>query len=171
MENADLTYLLERQAVIDTVVRYATGIDMHDWALYRTCFTETCHFDFSSWSGRPGGEMRADDWVAAVRGTNGNFDATQHISTNHVVEFSEGSPTSGRARCVSYMHAQHFFRPDTMESFGRGGDVNFCTLGGYYTNQLVKTADGWRIASCTLTVTWETGDRSIFELARNRQRS
>lgn len=171
MDSAALTFLLERQAVVDTVVRYATGIDMRDWDAYRSCFTDTCHFDFSSWSGTPAADMAADDWVARVRSVNGNFDATQHISTNHVITFEGADPASGRATCVSYMHAQHYFRPDTMESFGRGGDVNFCTLGGYYTNELVKDTDGWRIASCTLTVTWQTGDVSIFLLARNRTRS
>ena len=163
-----LTFLLERQAVVDTVVRYATGIDMHQWDVYRSCFTDPCHFDFSSWSGRPGSDMKADDWVAGVRGTNGNFDATQHISTNHVITFADGSPASGKATCVSYMHAQHFFRPETMASFGHAGEVNFCTLGGYYTNQLVRLDDGWRIESCKLDVTWITGDRSIFDLARGR---
>jgi hypothetical protein len=168
--DVDLTYLVERQGVVDTVVRYATGIDMRDWDAYRSCFTEICHFDFSSWNTTPGADLPADQWVAAVRGVNGNFDATQHISSNHVVTFEAGSPSSGRATCVSYMQAQHFFRPDTMAGFGHAGAVNFCTLGGYYTNQLVRLDDGWRIANCRLTVTWETGDRSIFTLARNRKR-
>lgn len=170
MDAAQLEFLLERQAVVDTVIRYATGIDMHDWTAYRSCFTDICHFDFSSWNGTPGTDLPADQWVAGVRSVNGNFDATQHISTNHVVTFADGGPRSGRATCVSYMHAQHFFTAETMDSFGRSGDVNFCTLGGYYTNQLVRGDDGWRIANCRLTVTWQTGDRSIFQLARDRTR-
>lgn len=170
MDQAQLQYLLERQAVVDTVIQYATGIDMHDWDLYRACFTDICHYDFSSWNGNPGVDLPAEQWVAGVRSVNGNFDCTQHISTNHVVTFADGSPGSGHATCVSYMHAQHFFTPETMESLGRGGDVNFCTLGGYYTNQLQRTDAGWRIANCRLTVTWQTGDRSIFQLARDRKR-
>jgi hypothetical protein len=167
----DLDLIVERQRVIDTVVQYATGIDMHRWDVYRDCFTDVCHFDFSSWSGAPGADMRADDWVDRVRSVNGNFDATQHISTNHVVTFDGDAPASGRATCVSYMHAQHFFWPKTMdEEFGRAGAVNFCTLGGYYTNELTRQDDKWRIASCTLNVTWETGDRGIFGLARARRR-
>ena len=166
---ADLTYLLERQSVIDTVVRYATGLDIHDWVAYRACFTETCHFAVSSWNGSPGTDLTADQWVAGVRGVNGNFDATQHISTNHVVTFEADTPSSGQATCVSYMHAQHYFTPETMAEFGRAGAVNFCTLGGYYTNLLVQGEDGWRIRSCALNVTWITGDRSIFELARHRK--
>lgn len=43
--------LEDRQAVIDVVVQYATGVDRHDWALYASCFTDPCEFDVSSWSG------------------------------------------------------------------------------------------------------------------------
>ena len=168
--DADLTYLLERQSVVDTVVGYATGIDLHQWDLYRTIFTDVCHYDFSSWNGNPGADLPADQWVAGVRSVNGNFDATQHLSTNHVVTFEAGTPSSGQAQCISYMHAQHFFKPETMAEFGRAGDVNYCELGGYYTNQLVRGDTGWKIANCKLTVTWQTGDKSIFALARARKR-
>lgn len=166
----DLTYLVERQGVVDTVVKYATGIDLHQWDLYRTVFTDICNYDFSSWNGSPASDISADAWVANVRGVNGNFDATQHISSNQVVTFENDSPSSGRATCVSYMHAQHYFKPETMAEFGHAGETNFCTLGGYYTNQLVRMDDMWKIARCKLTVTWETGDRTIFQYARNRKR-
>jgi hypothetical protein len=164
---AALRRLLDRQAVVDTVVAYASGIDLHDWDLYRDVFTDPCWFDFSSWSGRPAGSMPADAWVHAVRSVNGNFDATQHISTNHVVTFHGDD----HATCRSYMHAQHYFRPETMAGFGREGAVNTCTLGGYYTNDLVRHPDRWRIERCRLTVTWQTGDPTIFELARTRHTS
>jgi hypothetical protein len=159
-----LRAIVDRQAVIDTVVSYATGIDLRDWELYRRIFTDPCWFDFSSWSRRPPAEMTAADWVHAVRSVNGNFDATQHLSTNHVVTFTDVD----RATCRSYMQAQHFFEPETMAALGRPDDVNVCTLGGYYTNQLVRVGDGWKIARCQLTVTWQTGNADIFDLARSR---
>ena len=157
--------LLDRQAIVDVVVQYATGVDRHDWHLYRRCFTDPCEFDFSSWSGQPATVMAADDWVAKVRGTNGNFDATQHLSTNHVVTFD----TADAATCVSYMHAQHWFSAARLAELGHpnGDEPRWCTLGGYYTNSLIRTPDGWRIRRCQLNVTWTTGDPSIFEIARS----
>jgi hypothetical protein len=157
--------LLARQAVIDVVVRYATGIDRRDWTRYQSCFTDPCRFDFSSFSGRPAADMAAADWVAAVRSVNGNFDATQHLSTNHVVTF-EGP---NEATCVSEMQAQHFFTPASMVALGQTeGSVNWCALGGHYTNRLVRDAGtgDWRISACTLEVRWITGDLGIFALAR-----
>jgi hypothetical protein len=159
-----LQYLLDRQAVVDTVIRYATGVDRRDWALYRTVFTDPCEFDFSSWSGRPASTMPADAWVAAVRGTNGGFDATQHLSCNHVVTWN----SADEAVCVSEMHAQHWFSPESMASWGHPGGVNFCTLGGHYTNTVVRTDEGWKIRRCQLEVVWITGDRHIFDFARIR---
>jgi hypothetical protein len=159
-----LEALVERQAVVDVVVRYATGIDMRDWTLYASCFTDPCEFDFSSWSGRPAAMLTPEQWTTGVRSLNGNFDSTQHLSTNHVVTFQG----QDEATCVSYMHAQHWFSAERLAELGHGGDeARWCTLGGYYTNTLRRDGDGWRIRRCQLNVTWVTGDRSIFDIARS----
>ena len=152
MDQAQLQALLDRMAISDIVVRYATGIDMRDWAAYRSCFTDDVEIDFTSWSGGEPSTMKADDWVALVRATLSGFAATQHISTNHVITID-----GDRATCVSYMQAQHYL-PNAQ------GDNAF-TLGGYYSNRLVRTADGWKIRGCRLTVTWSTGNRHVFDLA------
>jgi len=43
-------------------------------------------------------------------------------------------------------------------------------MGGYYTNHFVRTKDGWRIAACKLTLTWNKGNWGIFALARDRMK-
>lgn len=145
--------MMDERAISRTVIQYATGIDMRDWTLYRACFTDPVEIDFSSWSGQPSRAMPVDEWVEGVRGTLNGFAATQHISTNHVIRVN-----GDQATCVSYMQAQHYL-PNNQ------GD-NAYTLGGYYTNTLVRSGDGWKIRKCQLTVTWSTGNRHIFELAR-----
>jgi hypothetical protein len=156
--------LEDRQAIVDLVIQYATGVDRRDWALYEACFTDPCEIDFSSWSGRPAATMPAGEWVRKVRSTNGNFDATQHLSTNHVVTFE----SSDAATCVSYVQAQHWFSAERLQRLGQHADEpRWCTLGGYYTNSVVRTDTGWRIARCRLTVTWVIGDRSVFDIARS----
>ncbi len=154
----------DRQAIVDLVIQYATGVDRRDWALYEECFTDPCEFDFSSWNGRPAATMGAGEWAGKVRSTNGNFDATQHLSTNHVVTFD----TPDTATCVSYVQAQHWFSAERLQRLGHAVDEpRWCTVGGYYTNSVVRTDAGWRIARCRLTVTWVTGDRSVFDIARS----
>ena len=159
-----LARLVDRTAIVDVVVQYATGIDRRDWPLYESCFTDPCEFDFSGWRGQPAVLMSPAEWAGRVRGTNGSFDTTQHLSTNHVVTF--GGPDA--ATCVSNMQAQHWFSVARLTELGYGADgPRWCTLGGFYTNSLVRTSGGWRIRRCQLDVTWTTGDPTVFDLARS----
>ena len=45
------------------------------------------------------------------------------------------------------------------------------TIGGYYTNELVRTADGWKLAKVTLIVTWQTGNPDVSRIAFKRGRA
>ena len=150
--------LIDRAEIVDTVNRYATGIDRCDWEMYRGIFTKTVQYDFSSWSGAEPGPIEADDWVARVGNTLSAFDATQHVLTNHRV-FLNGD----EATCVAYMAAHHHFVSDT-------GERQMHSIGGYYTDHLVRTPEGWRIDAVKLTVTWEMGDRALFAQAAERNR-
>jgi 3-phenylpropionate/cinnamic acid dioxygenase small subunit len=156
----------ERRSIIDLSYAYAAGIDHRDWSLYRSIFTEVCEYDFSSWSGRPPAAMPADDWVQATRSVNGNFDATQHLMSNHRLQRVDDDTIVG----VNELQAQHWFDAESMAAFGRTTEMAWCLLGGHYTNRYVRTVEGWRIASCQLTVRWKTGDETIFALARQRAR-
>jgi len=155
MSKLTVEALLDRAAITDTVYRYATGIDTRDWALYRSIFADEVDFDFHTWSGAPPSRIKADDWVAGVRGGLSGFDATQHTLTNPVVTLN-----GDEATCVMYMSALHYLVT--------GEKREMQSLGGYYTDKLRRTGDGWKIHACTLTVTWTMGDRGLFTIARER---
>jgi hypothetical protein len=158
-EVSPLELVLARFAVSDTVNAYATGIDMLQWDRFRGIFTQAPFIDFTSFSGGEAGRMPSDAWVERVASLQEGFDATQHISSNHVVSFQPdtGETFEQRATCVSYMQATHYIKPTTW------------VLGGYYTNELVRRPDGeWLIDSCTLKVTWEQGDRALATRAREK---
>ena len=147
--------LIDRAEISDVVLRYATAVDSRDWALYRSIFTEQLTVDFSSWSGDPEVTIPVGEWVELVSKTLSGFDATQHLSSNHVITVSDEAAT-----CVSYMVARHYL----LEK----GERLMHSIGGHYTNRLIRTEDGWKIARCALTVTWEMGDRNLFEIAAGR---
>lgn len=149
---AGLQDLLDRAAIMDIILSYATGVDRRDWALYRSIFTDRIEIDFSTWSGMKE-TIAADEWVAMVHNTLACFDATQHTLTNLVITLD-----GDRARCVAAMTARHYL----VES----GIGTSQLLGGFYTDDLVRTASGWRIAACNLVITWEEGDRALFERAQ-----
>ncbi|GAA0486275.1 hypothetical protein GCM10009096_31320 [Parasphingorhabdus litoris] len=147
--------LIDRAKITDHVLKYATGIDWHQWDLYRSIFADEIMLDFSSWSGDPASIMPADDWVAGVRATLEPFDATQHVLTNFVIDLKED-----RANCICYMAAHHHLVVD--------GERQMHSIGGYYVHELERAGEGWLIHKTQLNVTWEMGDRGLFELAARR---
>lgn len=155
MNNEKIQKLWDRQKVQDIVIRYAAGIDKRDWEAYRSCFADEVEIDFTSWIGGTPSVFPADRWVELVRRTLGGFTSTQHVSANQKVHIE-----SNEAICVSDMQAEHFLPNDEME--------HIYTIGGHYTNSLLRTSGGWKIRKCKLTVTWTSGDRRLFSLASDR---
>lgn len=147
----------ERLDIAETVYAYATGVDSRDWKLYRSIFTDEVDIDFSSWDGNPARRMRADDWVAGVQPLFHGLDATQHTMSNPRVAID-----GERATCTMYMQAVHVLRNDE-------GDAEF-TLGGYYTDRLVKTPAGWKLCGVKLTVLWSRGNKHVMTLALSKSR-
>ncbi|MUH52747.1 MAG: hypothetical protein F2789_16240, partial [Actinobacteria bacterium] len=74
------------------------------------------------------------------------------------------------ATCVVELRAQHWFSPITMAEFGLPDTMNWCELGGHYTNSMSRADGIWRISRCHLTVRWRTGNEGVFDLARKRYR-
>lgn len=150
-----MTVADDRNAVTDTVYRYAWGIDTRDWALYRSIFADHVAIDFTSYNpASVAAEMAADDWVANLIPLFTGLDATQHTMTNPLVDIDGDT-----ARCRMYMQAVHMLTDDPEPEF---------TIGGYYDDQLVRTTNGWRLNAVTLTVTWRRGNPDIMRRARER---
>jgi hypothetical protein len=148
---ADLQTLLDRAAISDVVIAYASAVDRRDWGRLRSLFMDRVFLDFRTFDPSLYREMDADEVVELARRLAA-FDATQHISTNHACTID-----GDHASCVSDMQAGHFMtRPD-----GRYA----CFLYGYYTDHLVRTDAGWKIDRYALTVTAQQGDARVFEWA------
>lgn len=144
---SSLQDLLDRAAIRDLKQAYAFGVDQRDWALYRSIFTDEVAFDFFDWAGIRD-TIHADRWVEMVKATLAPFDATQHVFTGQFITLEGDSAT-----CVTTMTARH--------QLGQEAQM----MGGYYTERMVRTPQGWKITACTLTITWEEGDRALFEKA------
>jgi len=115
----------DRQDVSDLVVRYATGIDRHDWPLFRTVFTDDCRLDYGEIGTWNGVDAVTDFMELSHAGVQ-----TLHRMSNQVIEVD-----GDRARARTYVD---------MVMVGEGSSgVNVI---GYYDDEIVRTADGWRIA-------------------------
>jgi len=148
--------LEDRQQISETVIRYAMSLDRADWQLFRDCISDPIFIDFSQWSGMEARTWRRDEWADFAREVLTGFEARQHLSPNHVVEFDGDD----EATCVSYMYAQHHLP-------GAPGGDDFL-MRGYYTNVLERSGGGWTIKSMTQHFVWGEGNGSIFEASRDR---
>ncbi|MCX6433915.1 MAG: nuclear transport factor 2 family protein [Actinobacteria bacterium] len=148
---ADVQILLDERGVCDALYRFAEGIDLRDWGLYRSAFTDELTFDYTSH--RPGsvGVVPADDWVARARRRFETLDATQHTMSNpRMTVFGD------TAVCAMYVEAWH--------SVAVEGVDRHCTIGGRYVHDLERAGDEWRISVLRLQVRWSQGDRTILDL-------
>lgn len=117
----------DRQEIADVLVRYATGVDQRDWTQFRTCFTDDCVADYGDigvWNG-------ADAITAWMEQAHRDCGHTLHRITNQVI----GADGDGaRARC--YVDAVVMM----------AGNQSGVRAVGFYDDELVRTADGWKVA-------------------------
>jgi 3-phenylpropionate/cinnamic acid dioxygenase small subunit len=117
----------DRQDIADVLLRYATGIDCRNWPLFRTAFTEDCELDYGeigSWRGVDA----VTDFMETSHAMAGH---TMHRLTNQVITID-----GDRAEARTYV--------DGLIMFGDAGSgVNAV---GFYDDDIVRTAAGWRIA-------------------------
>jgi len=149
IEESEIRALIDRAAISDVVNAYATAVDSRDWDLFRSLFTERLFLDFRSFHPSLYRELSVDELVGMTRLIAG-FDATQHLSANHVHRLA-----GDRATCISYVHAGHFLKRD--------GQDHACFLYGYYTYELARGSEGWKIDRYGLQITAQHGDSRVFE--------
>jgi 3-phenylpropionate/cinnamic acid dioxygenase small subunit len=117
----------DRQDISDVLIRYATGIDRRDWPLFRTVFTADCELDYGeigTWHG-------VDAVTAFMEQSHAMAGHTIHRMSNQVIGVD-----GDRAEARSYVDGL-ILAPDN------NSGVNAV---GFYDDDLVRTADGWRVA-------------------------
>lgn len=123
----------DRQDVAEVLVRYASGIDQRDWDRFRTCFTDEVVADYQDiavWHG-------VDEITAFMEAAHAGMGHTMHRITNIDVVVD-----GDRATARSYVDAV------LLDLDGTSG---FNPV-GFYDDELVRTADGWRIARRRFTM-------------------
>ncbi|WP_166907243.1 nuclear transport factor 2 family protein [Mycobacterium sp. DL440] len=117
----------DRLDVIDVLVRYATGIDRRDWPLFRTVFTDDCVLDYGE-IGKWNGVDAVTDFMDQSHAMAGH---TMHRLSNHAITV-DGDTATARTYIDGLILAQD-----------NNSGVNAV---GFYDDELVRTAAGWKIA-------------------------
>jgi hypothetical protein len=147
MDNNQLQELADRTEIAEVIYRYSTGVDSKDWDLFRTCFTDPVKADFTSTFAPAPRTFPLDTWIRVVQKTVGPFKLTQHYNSNVTIKVN-----GDEASAVAYVKARHL-RADNADGNGK----NFWDVGGYYTDRMVRTPQGWKIASIKFTQIWSEG--------------
>jgi 3-phenylpropionate/cinnamic acid dioxygenase small subunit len=133
-----LQQLADRLEVDDLLTRYTVCIDTKDWDRLATVFTPDASIDYTASGGTKGTFADVAAWLAV---TLAGFPMTQHFCTNRTVTL-DGDRGTARS---------YFYNPMGMPD---GDKQSLFFVGGYYNDDLVRTADGWRIAQRVEEMAW-----------------
>ena len=135
----------DRQAIIELTTAYCWALDTRSWDDLDDVFTPTATAELG---GTYSGIEAIKDRVSTVLTP---LDASQHMVSTHQVRV-DGDRATGRC----YLQAQH------VRTDAAGGPT--LLVGGHYTDELVRTGDGWRIVDRVLTVVWTDGNPAVLGL-------
>lgn len=125
----------DKTQISEVLIRYATGIDAKDWALFRTCWTDEVDIDY----GDLGTFTDADAFTELMEQIHGGMGATYHRLSNIAIHLD-----GDRATARSYVHAVLMAVPDDANSW--------IDALGHYDDELARTANGWRITKRTTNI-------------------
>lgn len=117
----------DKQDISELLVRYATAIDRREYPLLGTVFTDDCVADY----GEIGSWHSADAIIEFMDAVHAMAGYTLHRLSNIATTVSGDTATAR-----TYIDA-------LILAADSSGGVNAV---GFYDDELVRTADGWRIA-------------------------
>jgi hypothetical protein len=122
--------LSDRLEIQDLITAYSYAIDFHEFDDLDDIFTPDATLDFTATGGIVGPLPEVKAWLASVLG---HFGGHQHLVATSAVDLA-GDTATARTICHNPMW---FADPAQPPLF----------VGLWYVDSLVRTAQGWRIAS------------------------
>lgn len=137
---AVLRELADRMRIQDVLHREARAIDVRDWALWRTCYTEDADID---WTGNDAIRGRPDElgpWLAKV---SENFPppSYQHFVTNFEVTLNGDRATSRVLQLIPVALLGE-----------QGRQMAFCGI--WFDDEWVRQKGQWKICKRTEHLAW-----------------
>jgi ketosteroid isomerase-like protein len=135
-----MTDAVQDQLAIQRVkADYTYGCDNPDWDLLASVFSEDATIDFSA-TGGPAGPR--DEMVTWLRETLGGMHRVHHIVSGFQIDVD-----GDRASVRSQFHCTILLTPEPPA----------IVTGGYYEEEYVRTAAGWKIARLYEDSRWLLG--------------
>lgn len=121
----------DRDEIVDLTIRYATAIDRRQYQLLSTVFTADADLDY----GEVGHWTAAAEVIEFMDRAHAGAANTMHRMSNQVI-VADGDAATAR----TYV--------DALILGPEGSGVNAI---GFYDDEVIRTADGWRISKRTFT--------------------
>jgi ketosteroid isomerase-like protein len=128
----------DRDDILDLIMRYAVAVDTRDFDGVAACFTEDATAEYSGHVLDPGVKPIIDH-ISGIA----SFPASQHVFGSSTVDINGDS-----AHTVSYAVAYLVGPVD--------GGHEVISRGLVYTDDLIRTSDGWRIKNRVHKPIWST---------------
>jgi hypothetical protein len=139
-----LRRLLDRQAIIDCINRYARGVDRGDEALLQSAYHPDAVEDHA------GGYVGAvDGLIPYLAAAHRPFQGYQRFVTNFSLEF-DGDEA----------HAESYY----LCILRRDEDAKLFVNGGRYVDRLERRDGEWRIAATVLVADWSLDPETTLEM-------
>jgi SnoaL-like protein len=134
--------LADRAELIELLGHYADIADRKEFTdLPARVFTDPLTLDFSSVADIPPMSTPLSDYVTVLRASFEPYVATHHAITGHVITVD-----GDHATIHAHVRAEHWV-PDDVAA---GGPRCWLVV-GFYDNEAVRTAGGWRLTRVRLT--------------------
>lgn len=151
MSFTNTTETADKLAVVDTLYRFAAGIDLRDRELLASAFVEDAVSDFRPAAAKAGFEYPVlegrDLIVAALSDSLSRIDTTHSVSNPRVIV--EGDT----ARLEAIVEAQHLPEHDHSRHY---------LMKNRYDVELVRRGAIWQIQRVTVDNVWRTGDPGVL---------
>lgn len=134
---------LDRALISETVFRYHRSFDLKDWETCRTFFTDTVEVETTAMeaSAAQVQSFARERWIKILQRMGPADTASQHYSGNHIVEIN-----GDEAVCIASSMARSCKSQD--------GKPMVSFVGGWYTFNLVRTQEGWKIRKFRFDQAW-----------------
>lgn len=138
-------------AVIESLYRFAAGIDLKDQDLLASVFSEDAISDFRPAAAKAGFEYPVlegrDTIVAALSAALRSLDTTHSVSNPRV------SLSGNKARMEAMVEAQHVPKSDSSRHY---------LMKNRYDVELEKRGEHWLIKSVMVDNVWRSGDPTVL---------
>ena len=153
-ELPDIRWIIDRAAVVDTIVAFANAIDAQDWQKWRSHLADEIDIDYSEFRGETSRRVTAEEYIKQrVEGLAGL--RTLHVSTNHEVTIKRDG-----AKCKS---VYRIYRLDPDREAGQ----NRLDTGGNYFHSLIATDRHWLITGVKQTLVIVRGNTQVHGALRD----